>query len=172
MFREPTSKDFNHLLDLSEKTGVFKPGEVEALLGGTLKEFEEKKLGEGHEVFTLVDEKTDSPKGWVYFSPSFKAEGVWDLWWIGVHPDHQKEGVGGKLLKFVEEKVKKAGGRVLIIETSTAVRKSMDQVAAQQKTDKLLLNMSLLDIRALGQILRLASGQAERAIRYAACQVH
>jgi ribosomal protein S18 acetylase RimI-like enzyme len=40
------------------------------------------------------------------------------LWWIGVLPEHQGDGVGSALLAYVEEAARKADGRILVIETS------------------------------------------------------
>lgn len=120
LFRQAVAEDFPSLVRMADETGVFEPDEARSLLGGILEELREKKLGEGHEVTVLADKETNAAKGWVYFAPSFKTDRVWDLWWIGVSPNYQKEGVGGLLLKFVEDKVKESGGRILIIETSTA----------------------------------------------------
>mgnify|MGYP003387039312 CR=1 FL=1 len=120
MIQSPTPDDTQSLLSIAVQTGLFKQEEAESLLGGILSEFHDKKLGAGHEVQIYKDESNQKILGWVYFAPSFKSDGVWDLWWIGVNPKFQGKGVGGKLLKFVEEKVKEANGRILIIETSHA----------------------------------------------------
>jgi ribosomal protein S18 acetylase RimI-like enzyme len=41
------------------------------------------------------------------------------LYWIVVDPAVQKKGIGRYLLKYVEREVKKQGGRMLLIETSS-----------------------------------------------------
>jgi ribosomal protein S18 acetylase RimI-like enzyme len=43
----------------------------------------------------------------------------WQLWWIGVSPERQGRGIGDQLLRFVEGRVREAGGKLLLIETSS-----------------------------------------------------
>lgn len=42
----------------------------------------------------------------------------WDLYWIAVHQNSRNKKLGSVLLKAIEEDVKKAGGKILWIETS------------------------------------------------------
>jgi ribosomal protein S18 acetylase RimI-like enzyme len=42
----------------------------------------------------------------------------WDLYWIAVHPDQQGSGLGKRLLKETEDRVRQAGGLALYAETS------------------------------------------------------
>lgn len=119
MIRPAAPADTPALLALADATGIFKPGEVEALLGGVLAALHAGQLGDGHRAEVWADAPDGPPAGWVYFSPIDHADGVWNLWWIGVDPARHRRGVGGDLLRFVEEAVRVAGGRVLLIETST-----------------------------------------------------
>lgn len=119
MLRDFIATELAHLVGLSSATGIFKPHEAEQLLGGVLAELQAGTLGAGHQVQVWADDRSGEALGWVYFSPSFKAEGIWDLWWIGVHPQTQNRGIGGSLLAYVEQKVSEAHGRILIIETSS-----------------------------------------------------
>jgi GNAT superfamily N-acetyltransferase len=104
---------------LADDTGIFKTGEAQDLLGGVLDAYYAGLLEPGHEVFVAT--VADSICGWVYFSPSFKADGIWDLWWIGVAPSAQKKGIGSELLAFVENFVRDQNARLLIIETSSTL---------------------------------------------------
>jgi GNAT superfamily N-acetyltransferase len=114
MVRPVVPADTPALLALAEATGIFRPGEVDGLLGGVLEELHAGRLGDGHTAWAWGD----PPAGWVYFSPVANADGVWNLWWIGVDPGRQKGGVGGAMLAAVEGHVRAAGGRLLLIETS------------------------------------------------------
>jgi GNAT superfamily N-acetyltransferase len=42
----------------------------------------------------------------------------WDLYWIAVHQDSRHKKLGTALLKAIEDKVRKYGGKILWIETS------------------------------------------------------
>jgi ribosomal protein S18 acetylase RimI-like enzyme len=43
---------------------------------------------------------------------------TWDLYWIAVSKQTQAKGIGGKLLKHVEDDIRGKQGRILLIETS------------------------------------------------------
>lgn len=118
MIRRALPEDSPSLISMAHASGLFQPKEAETLLGGILQEFHEGQLGENHQIELFEDAGTREPLGWVYFAPSFKAEGIWDLWWIGVHPDVHGRGIGSQLLAFVEQKVPAKNGRIVIIETS------------------------------------------------------
>jgi ribosomal protein S18 acetylase RimI-like enzyme len=44
---------------------------------------------------------------------------TWYLYWIAVGKQTQARGIGGELLKFVEEEIRRHQGRMLLIETSS-----------------------------------------------------
>ena len=47
---------------------------------------------------------------------------TWDLIWISVAPDRQGQDIGGELIRFTEAHIREAGGRMLLIETSSLPR--------------------------------------------------
>lgn len=118
MSRPAALADTPALVRLAEATGIFRPSEAEGLLGGVLEGLHAGRLGDGHAAWVWADDPVAPPAGWVYFSPVDHADGVWNLWWIGVHPSRQGRGLGGEMLAAVEAHVRAAGGRLLLIETS------------------------------------------------------
>jgi GNAT superfamily N-acetyltransferase len=114
--RHPKRDETSKLVTLGVETGLFSEDEANALLRDTLDAFHSHALGTGHRV--LVAEHLGEPLGWVYFAPKEAPQGVWDLWWIGVAPKHHGTGVGSALLLRVEQEVRAAAGRLLLIETS------------------------------------------------------
>ncbi len=118
MLRAPHPDETVELVAIAVATGLFTPDDAELLLRSTLYGLHAGTLGAGHfaQVWTDAD---DRPGGWVYFSENARAPGVWDLWWIGVAPGLQGRGGGKELLTFVEDHARAAGGRLLIIETSS-----------------------------------------------------
>ena len=119
MLRPAAPADTPALIALAAATGVFQPGEAEGLLGGVLEELHAGRLGADHVAQVWADAPDAPPVGWVYFAPTPNANRVWDLWWIGVAPTRQGQGVGDELLRSVEGHVRAAGGRLLVIETSS-----------------------------------------------------
>jgi ribosomal protein S18 acetylase RimI-like enzyme len=100
-------------------TGLFTDVEADSLLRETLSEIHARSRGEHHHAFAWEESKTASVRGWVYFAKEEKAEGVWNLWWIGVVPGCHGSGIGTALLTFVEGFVRAAGARLLLVETAS-----------------------------------------------------
>jgi ribosomal protein S18 acetylase RimI-like enzyme len=76
--------------------------------------------GEGGEYLVYVLEDSSDPSGiagYVCYGPTPMTEGVYDLYWIAVDPKFQGQGRGQLLLRFVENEVRRRGGRMLLIET-------------------------------------------------------
>ncbi len=54
-----------------------------------------------------------------YCEPERMTEGTYNLLAIAVGSDHQRSGVGGALLRHLESSLRRADGRLLLVETST-----------------------------------------------------
>lgn len=57
--------------------------------------------------------------GYVCYGATPCTIGTFDLYWIAVTPDTHGRGVGTRLLKEVERRIARDGGRLVIIETSS-----------------------------------------------------
>jgi GNAT superfamily N-acetyltransferase len=66
----------------------------------------------------LVDHE-DQPLGYVCYGSTPMTEGTFDLYWIVVDPQYQSHGAGTKLLDFFEDTVKRMGGRMILVDTSS-----------------------------------------------------
>ncbi|TXH71758.1 MAG: GNAT family N-acetyltransferase [Thiothrix sp.] len=105
------------LLDIALKTRLFTPDEAEALLGGTLDGLADGSLPETHQS-VVCRAPAGEALGWSYFAPDAYAEDVWNIWWLGVAPEHHGQGVAQALLSHIEQTITQLGGRVIVIETS------------------------------------------------------
>jgi ribosomal protein S18 acetylase RimI-like enzyme len=119
LFRTACPSESTALVSLAESTGIFNPHEAQDLLGGVLEELHAGRLGRGHQAHVWVANSTSPVEGWIYVAPTEHADGVWNVWWIGVAPKCQGRGIGDALLKFAEDQAFSAGGRLLLIETSS-----------------------------------------------------
>lgn len=117
LIRPPRPDESPRLLAVAVATGLFDVDEAAALLGSILGDHHAGRLPAWHGVHVCTG-ADDVVAGWTYSAPAFKADGVWDLWWIGVDPEAHGTGVGGALIAFVEQRAKDAGGRLLVVETS------------------------------------------------------
>ncbi|HEY1188209.1 MAG TPA: GNAT family N-acetyltransferase [Gemmata sp.] len=117
MIRPITQADPPTLAELSAGTGFFHPSEIETLHGVFADYFATNRDDFGHRA--VVSEDAGLPVGYVYFAPEEMTDRTWYVWWIAVAADRQGQGIGKKLLAFAEHEVRAAGGRLLVIETSS-----------------------------------------------------
>jgi ribosomal protein S18 acetylase RimI-like enzyme len=90
--------------------------EIEAL-DGVFDEYFEEFQAEGHKCVTY--ERHGEVLGFAYYAPTWMTDHTWYLWWIAVKKQTQARGVGTALLRHLEEDIRAAGGRLLLIETSS-----------------------------------------------------
>jgi ribosomal protein S18 acetylase RimI-like enzyme len=116
MIRPTQPADTPALVAMAEGTGVFKPSEIQALRE-VLDDYHDDSQEEGHRSVNL--EQGGQVVGFAYFAPASMTERSWYLWWIVVSKQVQARGAGGQLLRYVEDEVRRAGGGVLWVETSS-----------------------------------------------------
>jgi ribosomal protein S18 acetylase RimI-like enzyme len=71
-----------------------------------------------YKIHCMVDDQ-DHPMGYICYGPTPITQGTFDLYWILVDPNLQGQGIGSKLLDFLEEVVREKGGRMILADTST-----------------------------------------------------
>ncbi|NJN78550.1 MAG: GNAT family N-acetyltransferase [Saprospiraceae bacterium] len=67
--------------------------------------------------FTVVN--NEIPIAIAYCTPEKFTEGTYNLLAIGVKKDNQNKGIGGKMMDYLEDVLRQAGHRILIVETSS-----------------------------------------------------
>jgi GNAT superfamily N-acetyltransferase len=115
MIRPLRCGDVDRLLDVLDETRVFRPCELRVA-----REVLDQAVSEGTSsgYTCLVLEGADGPDGFACFGPTPCTEGTYDLYWIAVRRSGQAAGRGTLLLQQVEVRVRDAGGRILVAETS------------------------------------------------------
>lgn len=116
MIRQAVPADTPALLTLTEGTGVFKPLEIQALRE-VLDDYHAENRQLGHRAIAF--ESDGRTAGFAYYAPAAMTERAWYLWWIAVDKQVQARGVGTALLHHAEEEIRRAAGRILLIETSS-----------------------------------------------------
>jgi ribosomal protein S18 acetylase RimI-like enzyme len=108
--------DRNDVRALVEATGFFRPGEIEVA-----EELVREHLsrGEASGYYFAFLQRDGRLAGYVCYGPIAVTEGSWDLYWIVVHPDFQRQGMGQMLLEEAERLIAKGSGRQIYIETSS-----------------------------------------------------
>ncbi len=67
----------------------------------------------------VVENKYGEVAGFISYGPTPLTEGTYDLYWIAVSPRDQRKGFGRILIRWLEDKVREEGGRLILIETSS-----------------------------------------------------
>jgi ribosomal protein S18 acetylase RimI-like enzyme len=110
-------KDRATLLSMLIKTQAFTSAEIGVameLIDIVLKDRTQKD----YQVDCMVDDQ-DLAIGYICSGPTPMTRGTFDLYWIAVDPGFQEQGIGSKLLDFLEGRVKAKGGRMILADTST-----------------------------------------------------
>lgn len=122
MIRQSNADDMAAILSIAEAIG-FQPTELE-MVNQLLADY----FADGNGNVSRSDRNTqrfwltshqdnDRVIGVAYCEPERMTDQTWNLQLIAVHPDHQGQGHGGKLLRHVEETLKARRGRMLLVET-------------------------------------------------------
>lgn len=111
--------DRSALLAVAVKTGLFSPDDAEVLLGGVLDQLAAGTLPGGHAALACRTLPDAEVIGWTYFAPDQYAEGVWNVWWLGVSTEAHGMGAGQSLLRAAESHAHAAGARIVVVETSS-----------------------------------------------------
>ncbi|NEQ26898.1 MAG: GNAT family N-acetyltransferase [Microcoleus sp. SIO2G3] len=114
MIRLTTPSDTNALLALAEATGLFESNQIEELAQMLNRHFSNQT--DSQDVW--LTDYDNEPVGVAYVAPEQMTDGTWNLYLIAIHPDHQKQGRGAVLLRYVEQMLAERGERVLLVETS------------------------------------------------------
>ncbi len=110
MIRPTTNADHAGVMTLATASGLFEPAQAEML---------EQMLRSPSETDVwLTDDSGDGPVGVAYLAPEKMTNGTWNLYWIAVHPDYQRQGRGKAILKHVITWLTERGERILLVETS------------------------------------------------------
>lgn len=112
---EPQSQDPERIRRLVDITGFFKPDEVDVAVE-LVSERLEKGLASGYHF--IMAEHYGRLVGYTCYGPIPCTDANYDLYWIAVHPDFQRQGLGRRLMAETEERIRKAGGRRVYVDTS------------------------------------------------------
>lgn len=114
MIRLAIADDIPALDQLAGAIGLFQPEELE-FFGSMVRDHLEGEQDEPHCWLVDVEETLLAA---AYYAPESFAEGVWNLYFIAVHPEAQGQGRGSALLSYVENVLATQGDRLLLVETS------------------------------------------------------
>jgi ribosomal protein S18 acetylase RimI-like enzyme len=116
MIRPTRPEDTQALLAITQGTEMFLPADV-AALQAVLDDYHHSEYSEEH--CSVTYEQEGQIIGFAYYAPASMTDRTWYLWWIVVSKQIQARGIGGQLLRHVEEDIRAQNGRLLLLETSS-----------------------------------------------------
>lgn len=109
--RAVAAGDLPALKAVIASTGLFPPELLDEMIA--------PYLAGGSDDFWLAMEDPGRVVAFAYCAPERMTSGTWNLLLIAVSAEHQGRGFGAALMRRVEERSKAAGGRILLVETSS-----------------------------------------------------
>jgi ribosomal protein S18 acetylase RimI-like enzyme len=116
MIETPQPDDVPEIERIATETGAFNPTEI-SIVREMLDTYFHPEPRDDHS-FVVYRNGSHSVVGFACFGPTPLTDRIWDLYWICVARTHQKNGIGGILLRRVEEQVCQLGARAIYLETS------------------------------------------------------
>ncbi len=116
MIESPQPEDVPEIERIAAETGAFNPTEV-AVVREMIDAYFHPEPRDDH-TFVVSRNGSNSVVGFACYGPTPMTDRIWDLYWICVDRAHQKNGIGGGLLRRVEEEVCRHGARAIYLETS------------------------------------------------------
>ena len=120
MIRRMQASDRARVLSLLENTNMFTETELQVA-----QEQIDIYLNIVHQTdYSLVIVETTGSQvaGFLSYGPVPLTQGVYDLYWMAIAPEVQGQGYGKELVRWLEEQVSGASGRMILIQTSSQPR--------------------------------------------------
>lgn len=115
--RPVTPDDREAIRALIEGTNAFKPHEVDVAMELVDAHLSRTDQDDYHP-FVLVEED-GTVVSYACFGRNPMTAATYDLYWLATRSDRMGKGYGRRIVAFVEEEVRRMGGRLLVIETSS-----------------------------------------------------
>jgi ribosomal protein S18 acetylase RimI-like enzyme len=112
-------RDRARILEIVTATGNFTPVEIDTAMEVVDEALADPAFPRGEYRAYAAEDDQGRVAGYECHGPTPLTDGTYDLYWIAVDPAYQGGGVGRALLAFAENDVHAAGGRLLLIETSS-----------------------------------------------------
>jgi len=113
---EPRLSDMDRVREIVVSSGFFSEAEIEVAV-----ELVQERLNKGVEsgYYFLFAEQDQKVAGYSCFGPIPCTVESYDIYWIAVQQELRRSGLGVKILKNVEERIRQMGGKRIYVETSS-----------------------------------------------------
>ncbi len=114
--RKMRKEDKAALMKILQNTPEFEMSEVEVaeeVIDSYLRD------GKSSGYYVMVAEDNSIVAGYICYGPTPLTTSTWDLYWLVVAHEKQRQGLGGALVETAEEEIRQLNGRMALIETSS-----------------------------------------------------
>ena len=115
--RRIKAEDREAIRKLVEGTGAFKRHEVDVAIELVDIALTQPGQDDYHPFVLVEDDGTIA--AYACFGKNEMTAATFDLYWLATRADRQGKGYGRRIVSFVEEEIRRRGGRLLVIETSS-----------------------------------------------------
>jgi ribosomal protein S18 acetylase RimI-like enzyme len=116
IIRPMTEKDNAQVINILNSTPEFNPMDLATAIE-VIEDYLQDPEHSGYH--TLVAEIDSKIAGYVCYGHNNMTESTWDIYWIAVSRNIQGKGVGRQLMAAAENNIQSAGGKLIILETSS-----------------------------------------------------
>ena len=109
--------DRNEIRDLIGGTGAFRPHELDVAMELVDTALDRPEQDDYHP-YVLVEE-SGTIAAYACFGRNPMTAATFDLYWLATRADRMGRGYGKAIVAFIEEEIRRRGGRLLVIETSS-----------------------------------------------------
>jgi len=117
IIRKIEEKDREAVRSLIDGTGAFKPYEVDVAMELVEIALTRPEQDDYHPF--VLEEEDGTVAAYACFGKNPMTKSTFDLYWLATRADRMGKGYGRKIVAFVEGEVKRLGGTLLVIETSS-----------------------------------------------------
>lgn len=103
-------------MEILNNTPEFKPNEI-AVAEEVLDNYLRSGTSSGYQA--MVAEMGSTIAGYICFGQTPLTEATWDIYWLATSPKFRRQGIGKTLLKSAEDEIRKAKGKIIVVETSS-----------------------------------------------------
>jgi ribosomal protein S18 acetylase RimI-like enzyme len=108
--------DIRSIGELLESTGFFHSYEID--VARELATLNHEKGAEASGYHFIIAHESDQMLGYCCYGLNPCTESSYDLYWIAVHKNQMRQGIGRRLMMMAEQEVAKMGGTIVWLETS------------------------------------------------------
>jgi len=120
MIRKMHVSDRNALVGILRSTTIFTSSEV--ALAAELIDIHLANPNQKDYTVVVVEDESFQVIGFMSFGPAPITEGVYNLYWIAVHPRARAKGHGRELVAWLMKNVQDISARMVLVETSSSAQ--------------------------------------------------